>query len=99
MHALVVGREITSGGGGESSLSIDSHAGSETVAIAARPVKRDHQPVLLAASIEQNLRTIPKRRHYHILPAVVVQIAERCAARRCKRRGARGGSPEPATVI
>src|SRR5579864_7852251 len=76
MQALVARAQITSSRGGESCLTVDTHSSAVAVAIAARAAQRDGQPVLFSAFVYEDLRMVPQHAHHHILPSVVIEIAE-----------------------
>ena len=82
MKAFVAGRKITAGGGGESRLPVYPHARAKAIAVAARAAKSDRQPVQFAAAVEKNLSMSAECGDHNVLPAVVVEIAERGSARR-----------------
>src|SRR5690349_742936 len=88
MKPFIVGRQVTSRGGGESSLPIHLHAGAVAVAIATRSPQGNGQPVLLAAAVEEYLRMFAEHSDHYVHPAIIVQISEGSPARRHRQRGA-----------
>ena len=99
VQALVVGRNVTAGGGGESRLSIDLHARAEPVAVAARSTQRNREPVAGACVIHEHQGFSAERSNDDIHPAIVVQVAERGAAPGNSGSDARIGALEASIVI
>src|SRR6266852_2089293 len=55
--------------------------------------------MLFAAAVEKYLRMIAEDSHHHILPSIVVQIAESCTTSGCRCSTAGIGSLEAAGTI
>src|SRR5579872_4001501 len=99
MQALVARGDITSRRSREAGLSIHLHPRAEAIAVAACAAKRNHQPMLLAAAVEKDLRRTAQRSHDHVLPSIIIEIAESGAAAGRWSGAARLGALEASFMI
>ena len=78
MKTFVVGRLVAPRCCRKTSLSIDLHARSEAIAVAARAMKCDGEPMSCVAAIHEDPQRASENRGYNVNRAVIVQVAESC---------------------
>src|SRR2546430_12280397 len=99
MYAPVGGGFVASSRGGESCLPVYLNACPQSVAVAARAVQRNRQPVKPSATVPKHLRRLSENRGDHINPPVIIQIAESGASPRHQGVGPRIDRFKAAIVI
>jgi hypothetical protein len=79
---LVIRREIAPRSGSKPYLPIHANPRAKPVAVSACAVKGNRQPMLVATTVNEDLRRRPERGYDGVYPSVIVQISESSAAPR-----------------
>src|SRR5690242_19361923 len=100
MQALVVGAKVASRRSRHPHLAVHTYARAETIAIAARSLKRDGKPVIrTAAAVKQPNRWPAQTGDYRIHVPIVIDVTKGYAAGRHRLGDAGIGAFEPPLVI